>query len=62
MHWILKLEPSFPSIIDISPELKDLIKKCLRKNPKDRIGYADIAGIKEHEWFKSIDFNEMLKK
>ena len=62
MHWILKLEPSFPSIIEISNELKDLIKKCLKKNPEDWIGFKHIGKIKDHEWFKDIDFDKILSK
>ena len=29
IRWIIELEPSFPEIVKISDELKDLIIKCL---------------------------------
>lgn len=41
LNWIIKLEPSFPKMIQTSEELKDLIKQCLKKNPKQRIGNTD---------------------
>ena len=43
----------------ISEEARDLLGKLLAKNPEERIS---IEGIKKHPYFKSIDFNKVLKK
>ena len=37
----------YPNSIDISPELRDLLEKLLRKDPAKRI---TIAEIREHPW------------
>jgi serine/threonine protein kinase len=46
LNWIIKIDPFFPKMIKISDELKDLISQCLKKNPKERIGYSNIELIK----------------
>jgi len=51
LNWVVKLEPTFPNMVKISDDLKDLISKCLEKVPKDRIGYEDITKIRDHPWF-----------
>jgi serine/threonine protein kinase len=39
----------------ISKECKDLIKKLLMKNPKERI---TLENALQHEWFNSLDINK----
>ncbi len=59
MKWIVNLDPIFPNLIKISSELEDLISKCLKKDPKERIGYGDINLIKKHPWFKDINWSDV---
>ena len=59
LNNIIKKNPSFPKMIEISTELEDLITKCLIKQPQKRIGANNISLIKEHPWFKSIDWKLM---
>jgi serine/threonine protein kinase len=48
-------------IIDIPNDAKDLIQKILVKDPKQRIGYGskDYKEIKEHPFFKGINFDTL---
>lgn len=48
LNWIVTIDPFFPKMIEISDELKDLISKCLTKNPEERIGHENIDEIKSH--------------
>ncbi|EGR31282.1 protein kinase domain protein, partial [Ichthyophthirius multifiliis] len=60
---ILNEELEFPSNIQISSDLKDLLQKLLSKHPFGRIGTID--GIKEilnHNWFKNININSIIQK
>jgi serum/glucocorticoid-regulated kinase 2 len=59
LNWILKLEPTFPKMIIISDDLKDLIKKCLQKEPEKRIGFKNTKEILEHPWFNDINWKEV---
>jgi len=50
---ITKKELNIPENPKISESLKDLIKKLLKKNNKERLGYRnDFEDIKKHEFFK----------
>ena len=54
-------EPIYPP--EMSPVVKDLIKGLLRKQPGRRLGSAKgIKEIKSHQWFKDMDFEQLLKK
>lgn len=56
-------EVRFPSQINLSPEAKDFISKCLIKDQKKRIGsQKDVEEVKAHPWFKNIDWNALLKR
>lgn len=46
---ILEMEPQFPSDLNISVELKDLILLMLAKDPEQR---ATIYNIYHHPWYK----------
>ena len=59
LNWVVKLDPTFPNMIQISDELKDLIKKCLEKDPKERIGYQNISEIRKHPWFADVDWDQV---
>ena len=46
-----------------SEELKDLLKKMLNKNPKERIGIEnDKSDLKNHEFFSDINWDDIMKK
>jgi len=50
---------------DFSPDAADFIKKCLRLDPTQRIGYneatknVDYDEIKSHPFFKNITFDQL---
>ena len=45
-----------------SDELKDLLKQLLCKDPYKRIGVLDKNEIKNHIWFKGINWNKIANK
>lgn len=54
-------EPSYPETMGAGA--KNLIKALLRKQPARRLGAVKgIPEIKSHEWFKGMDFDQLLKK
>ena len=56
-------ELKFPKEPKISDNLKDLINKLLKKNYEERLGYKNgIEEIKNHEFFKEFNFDELLEK
>ena len=50
--------------VNMPKEAKDLIKKILIKDPTKRIGFGskDYKEIKEHPFFKGIDFDNLLEE
>ncbi len=59
LDWIVKLEPTFPDMVNISDELRDLIKQLLQKDPSKRLGYASTSSIRNHAWFKDIKWEKI---
>ena len=45
-----------------SDELKDLLSQLLCRDPYKRIGVLDKNELKNHEWFKEIDWDKLAKK
>ena len=45
-----------------SDELKDLLSQLLCRDPNKRIGVVDKNELKNHEWFKDIDWDKLAKK
>ena len=45
-----------------SDELKDLLTQLLCRDPNKRIGVSDKNELKNHEWFKDIDWDKLAKK
>ena len=45
-----------------SDELKDLLGQLLCRDPNKRIGVSDKNELKNHEWFKDIDWDKLAKK
>eukprot|EP00123_Amoebidium_parasiticum_P017267 comp23777_c0_seq1/m.41223 comp23777_c0_seq1/g.41223 ORF comp23777_c0_seq1/g.41223 comp23777_c0_seq1/m.41223 type:complete len:528 (-) comp23777_c0_seq1:42-1625(-) len=57
---ILAGRVSFPK--DIAPEAKDLILALLEVDPKKRLGaHKGMQEIKDHRWFKGVDWDAMLR-
>lgn len=59
---ILEGEPTFPKEFKYSDDVIDLIKKLLKKNGAERIGYDDEQEIFTHPWFNDIDFAKLIAK
>ena len=64
MYDLIKTNPvKFPKRIPLSEEAKDVIRKLLEKNPKNRLGSKEgIEEIKKHPFFASIDFKAVEEK
>ena len=45
-----------------SDELKDLLSQLLCRDPNKRIGVLNKNDLKNHEWFKDIDWDKLEKK
>eukprot|EP01017_Pseudomicrothorax_dubius_P004949 TRINITY_DN11135_c0_g1_i2.p1 TRINITY_DN11135_c0_g1~~TRINITY_DN11135_c0_g1_i2.p1 ORF type:complete len:120 (+),score=19.29 TRINITY_DN11135_c0_g1_i2:65-424(+) len=41
---------------------RDLISKLLTKDPEARLGGKSVCQVKEHEFFKGVDWNMVRKK
>merc|ERR550525_971638 len=54
--------PKFPP--NLSRDCQDLITKLLKRNPDNRLGSSkdDVEDIKKHAWFKTLDWDKLLKK
>ncbi len=60
---ILFEKPKFHDRILISYNLKDLLSRLLKKNPKNRIGSKyGVIEIMKHPWFKNFSWISLLKK
>ncbi len=48
---------------NLSPEAKDLMKKLLTRNPKNRLGAKfDAEEVKGHEFFKDINWKDVYDR
>ena len=45
-----------------SDELKDLLKKLLNRDPKNRIGVTNKDEIKSHPFFSDIEWDKLARK
>ena len=61
LNNIIKINPTFPKMIKISPELEDIITLCLQKDPKKRIGNNGLEEIMKHKFFEPLDW-ELMKQ
>lgn len=59
LNNIIKKSPTFPKLVKVSPDLTDLISKCLNKHPGKRIGAKNISLIREHPFFGDVDWKAM---
>jgi serine/threonine protein kinase len=54
-------EPELPK--GISPEAQDLLKRLLEASPESRLGTQGQAqDVKEHPWFRDVDFHKVYRK
>jgi len=54
---ILKAHLQIPSFF--SPELENLIKSLLIRNPQKRLGVGGAHEIKRHDWFSKVDWKKV---
>jgi serine/threonine protein kinase len=52
----------FPQNPHVSPEFKSIINGLLTVKVEDRLGFKGINEIKDHLWFKSINWDDILQK
>ena len=62
LNNIIKTNPTFPKVIKISKDIEDLISKCLKKNPNERIGNTGLHELMEHPFFADVNWDEMKAK
>lgn len=56
-------ELQFPAHVDLSTEIRSLLRGLLDKNPKLRLGsYRGVAEILIHPWIGKLDRAEVLAK
>lgn len=53
-------KPRIPT--GISPQCKDFLLKTMNKKPHERLGNRGAQEIKNHAWFKDIDWKQVLEK
>lgn len=53
---------SYFSYFKLSPELKDLLIGLLKKDPRERLGSGGADEIKNHKWFKNVNFSHVYNK
>lgn len=63
LHALIKKEElRFPSDIEASAQMVDLISRLLTKNPKERLGSRSKDEIKSHPFFAGINWEDVLRK
>ncbi|KAH7728076.1 cyclic AMP-dependent protein kinasecatalytic subunit [Aphelenchoides avenae] len=45
-----------------STNAKDIIRRLLKEDPKDRLGYNSTEEIKQHPWFEGYDWQQLLNR
>lgn len=53
---------SFPTNESLSEDGMDLIKKLLKKNPEERLGYNNFNDLKRHPYFETVNFEDLFKQ
>lgn len=59
---IMKGRFKFPQQCDLSRQAKDIIKKLICVDVNHRLGSKGISEIKNHPWFASINWQDVLEK
>jgi serum/glucocorticoid-regulated kinase 2 len=60
--WIREKDVTFASKVPITDDAKDLILSLLIKNPDKRLGTKGGDEIRNHKWFKDIDWKNLAEK
>ena len=60
MDLIMNKKLSLPYFL--SPDAKDLLTKLMRKSPLVRLGYDSANSLKQHRFFKSIDWKQLINR
>ncbi|CAD8141678.1 unnamed protein product [Paramecium pentaurelia] len=47
---------------NLSLEAQDLLKRMLKKDPEERLGYNDVSVLKKHMFFAEIDWDRLYTK
>jgi len=56
-----KWDPPFDDL-DVSDDMKDILRKLLEKDPKKRLGAKSFDEIKNHKWFDGLDWDAMQRR
>ena len=59
-HRILYQSPRYPK--DISKDFLALLVGLLAKKPEDRLGVKGMAQVKQHAFFKGVDWKKVYQK
>lgn len=62
---ILQRKINWPENIDeycVPPEAVDFVKQMIQIDPKDRLGKNGVEEIKNHPWFKDVNWNKIYRK
>jgi 3-phosphoinositide dependent protein kinase-1 len=57
---IIKIDLEFPSYMD--KNAIDLVKKLCKAEPHERIGYTNFKALKQHKFFKNLDWDALSKQ
>ena len=57
---ITNVEFKFPNSLDVNA--KDLLEKIFKAKPEERIGFKSLEELKNHVFFKGIDFKNIHLK
>jgi serine/threonine protein kinase len=59
---ILNRNIQWPSTMDLSPDLKDLLEKLLCLDQNDRLGSRGAMEVKIHPWFEGVDWSDLARQ
>lgn len=57
---ILHCQPPIPE--DVTDGCRDLLEQLMHKDPEQRLGSKGAQDVKQHEWFKNLDWSDVLDK
>ena len=47
---------------DLTNEAIDFVNRMIQRKPSNRLGFNGVEEIKNHNWFKGVNWNKILKK
>jgi serine/threonine protein kinase len=57
---IINKEVDFPKNTPVSPECRSLLRSLLHKYPEKRLGHHSSEDIRNHAWFKEIEWEKLM--